>query len=115
MDTHPADSHRGRPFQVDCRPLGLFWSVHLETLPDTCLTEMPGFGKQPMHGDFEAQRHWMEITNHLPMSFWYFYDLQYWGLDYPPLTAYHSWAAGKMCANSSYNWRDADKQQRLSD
>src|SRR5436190_24259645 len=49
-----------------------------------------------MHGDFEAQRHWMEITNHLPMSFWYFYDLQYWGLDYPPLTAYHSWAAGKM-------------------
>jgi alpha-1,3-glucosyltransferase len=53
-------------------------------------------GKQPMHGDFEAQRHWMEITNHLPMSFWYFYDLQYWGLDYPPLTAYHSWAAGKM-------------------
>jgi len=49
-----------------------------------------------MHGDFEAQRHWMEITNHLPVSFWYFYDLQYWGLDYPPLTAYHSWIAGKM-------------------
>jgi alpha-1,3-glucosyltransferase len=54
-----------------------------------------------MHGDFEAQRHWMEITNHLPTSFWYFYDLQYWGLDYPPLTAYHSWAAGKMYANLS--------------
>lgn len=49
-----------------------------------------------MHGDFEAQRHWMEITNHLPMSLWYFYDLQYWGLDYPPLTAYHSWLMGKM-------------------
>lgn len=52
-----------------------------------------------MHGDFEAQRHWMEITNHLPPSFWYFYDLQYWGLDYPPLTAYHSWVAGKMYAS----------------
>jgi alpha-1,3-glucosyltransferase len=49
-----------------------------------------------MHGDFEAQRHWMEITTHLPMSTWYFYDLQWWGLDYPPLTAYHSWILGKM-------------------
>lgn len=26
----------------------------------------------------------------------YFYDLPYWGLDYPPLTAYHSWICGKM-------------------
>jgi alpha-1,3-glucosyltransferase len=49
-----------------------------------------------MHGDFEAQRHWMEITTHLPMASWYLYDLQYWGLDYPPLTAYHSWLLGKM-------------------
>ncbi len=49
-----------------------------------------------MHGDFEAQRHWIEITTHLPMSSWYFYDLPYWGLDYPPLTAYHSWLLGKM-------------------
>lgn len=55
-----------------------------------------GFEKPPLHGDFEAQRHWMEITNHLPMSLWYFYDLEYWGLDYPPLTAYHSWLMGKM-------------------
>lgn len=49
-----------------------------------------------MFGDFEAQRHWMEITSHLPISQWYFYDLPYWGLDYPPLTAYHSWILGKM-------------------
>jgi alpha-1,3-glucosyltransferase len=55
-----------------------------------------GYQKPPMHGDFEAQRHWMEITTHLPMSMWYFYDLPYWGLDYPPLTAYHSWICGKM-------------------
>ncbi|TKA79042.1 hypothetical protein B0A49_04506 [Cryomyces minteri] len=27
-----------------------------------------GLGKPPMHGDFEAQRHWMEITAHLPVS-----------------------------------------------
>jgi hypothetical protein len=47
-----------------------------------------------MFGDYEAQRHWMEITIHLPISEWYRYDLQYWGLDYPPLTAYHSWLCG---------------------
>lgn len=55
-----------------------------------------GFNVPPMFGDFEAQRHWMEITIHLPISQWYFYDLEYWGLDYPPLTAYHSWLLGKM-------------------
>lgn len=55
-----------------------------------------GFNTPFMYGDFEAQRHWMEITTHLPVSQWYFYDLEYWGLDYPPLTAYHSWLLGKM-------------------
>jgi alpha-1,3-glucosyltransferase len=49
-----------------------------------------------MFGDYEAQRHWMEITTHLPMSQWYFHDLEWWGLDYPPLTAYHSWVLGKV-------------------
>ena len=33
-------------------------------------------------GDFEAQRHWMELTLHLPVGDWYWYDLPYWGLDY---------------------------------
>lgn len=55
-----------------------------------------GKGVQPLHGDFEAQRHWGEITAHLSPSKWYFYDLNYWGLDYPPLTAYHSYVLGKM-------------------
>lgn len=56
----------------------------------------------PMFGDYEAQRHWMEITVNINISEWYSptpeNDLQYWGLDYPPLTAYHSWLCGKMCA-----------------
>ena len=55
-----------------------------------------GKGVPPMHGDFEAQRHWMEITNHLPLSEWYWYDHAWWGLDYPPLTAFHSWVCGWM-------------------
>ncbi|NXG43537.1 ALG6 glucosyltransferase, partial [Psilopogon haemacephalus] len=57
-----------------------------------------GAGKPPMYGDYEAQRHWQEITYNLPIREWYFNtsdnDLMYWGLDYPPLTAYHS----LMCA-----------------
>ena len=53
-----------------------------------------GINNPPMYGDYEAQRHWMEITYHLPLREWYSYDLQYWGLDYPPLTAYVSWICG---------------------
>ncbi|SJL03724.1 related to Probable dolichyl pyrophosphate Man9GlcNAc2 alpha-1,3-glucosyltransferase [Armillaria ostoyae] len=53
-----------------------------------------GQGTPPMYGDFEAQRHWMEITLHLPPREWYWYELEWWGLDYPPLTAYVSWLCG---------------------
>lgn len=47
-------------------------------------------------GDFEAQRHWMELTWQLPVGEWYWYDLEYWGLDYPPLTAYVSYVCGSL-------------------
>ncbi len=30
-----------------------------------------GQGDAPIHGDYEAQRHWMEITNALPLHQWY--------------------------------------------
>ncbi|XP_018310035.1 dolichyl pyrophosphate Man9GlcNAc2 alpha-1,3-glucosyltransferase isoform X2 [Mycetomoellerius zeteki] len=59
-----------------------------------------GEGKPPMYGDYEAQRHWQEITLNLPLDKWYINttdnDLQYWGLDYPPLTAYHSLLLGHV-------------------
>lgn len=58
------------------------------------LNSYSGAGKPPMFGDYEAQRHWQEVTYNLPVQQWYFNttdnDLYYWGLDYPPLTAYHS-------------------------
>ncbi|PSR97564.1 glycosyltransferase family 57 protein [Coniella lustricola] len=63
-----------------------------------------GFQKPPIFGDYEAQRHWMEITTQLPISRWYFYDLQWWGLDYPPLTAYHSWLCGKIGSLIDPSW-----------
>ncbi|QPG97386.1 hypothetical protein C2857_006240 [Epichloe festucae Fl1] len=65
-----------------------------------------GFQRPPMFGDYEAQRHWMEITTHLPISQWYFHDLQWWGLDYPPLTAYHSWVMGKIGGLIEPAWFD---------
>lgn len=68
-----------------------------------------GNNKPPLYGDYEAQRHWMEITTNLPVENWYKNttdnDLQYWGLDYPPLTAYHMFALGyvsKKFINASW-------------
>eukprot|EP00112_Aurelia_sp_Birch-Aquarium-sp1_P027001 Seg996.3 transcript_id=Seg996.3/GoldUCD/mRNA.D3Y31 product="Dolichyl pyrophosphate Man9GlcNAc2 alpha-1 3-glucosyltransferase" protein_id=Seg996.3/GoldUCD/D3Y31 len=67
-----------------------------------------GAGKPPMFGDYEAQRHWMEITYNLPAKEWYFNssknDLMYWGLDYPPVTAYHSWLCGFMSHHINPKW-----------
>ena len=31
-------------------------------------------------------------------------DLNYWGLDYPPLTAYHSWVCGAVAARLNPDW-----------
>lgn len=58
-----------------------------------------GQEKPPLHGDFEAQRHWMEVAVNLPASQWYsnssVNDMAYWGLDYPPLAGYLAWALGQ--------------------
>eukprot|EP00092_Neocalanus_flemingeri_P031405 GFUD01034110.1.p1 GENE.GFUD01034110.1~~GFUD01034110.1.p1 ORF type:complete len:499 (+),score=59.72 GFUD01034110.1:39-1535(+) len=67
-----------------------------------------GQGSPPLYGDYEAQRHWQEVTLNIPIKDWYVNttdnDLLYWGLDYPPLTAYHSYLVGLVGKqlNSSY-------------
>ncbi|KAI9284963.1 glycosyl transferase [Umbelopsis sp. AD052] len=78
-----------------------FWTAPLVTVLFSlfvrwavALNPYSGFQVPPMFGDYEAQRHWMELTIHLPIKKWYRYELQWWGLDYPPLTAYHSWLCG---------------------
>lgn len=57
-----------------------------------------GENTPPVFGDYEAQRHWMEITTNLPISEWYIdsdrNDPNYWQLDYPPLSAFHEYALG---------------------
>ena len=73
-------------------------TCHLGSSPETasCLLLLLFLGEHtpPLFGDYEAQRHWMEITVHTPVIDWYretpTNPLQYWGLDYPPLTAYQS-------------------------
>ncbi|TPX40961.1 hypothetical protein SeMB42_g05800 [Synchytrium endobioticum] len=70
-----------------------------------------GRGHAPMHGDFEAQRHWIEITYHLPLTQWYRYDLKYWGLDYPPLTAYHSMLMGYIANAIKPEWVALNKSR----
>ena len=58
-----------------------------------------GEGDSPRYGDFEAQRHWMEITINIPVQDWYTNTKlnrgDYWPLDYPPMSGYHSYLLGK--------------------
>ncbi|KAJ2029405.1 Glucosyltransferase-like protein [Coemansia sp. S610] len=72
-----------------------------------------GQGSPPIYGDYEAQRHWMELTVHLPPSQWYFYDLSYWGLDYPPLTAFQSWACGWVAHLINPSWVALDQSRGI--
>ncbi|EPQ54608.1 ALG6, ALG8 glycosyltransferase [Gloeophyllum trabeum ATCC 11539] len=72
-----------------------------------------GQGTPPLFGDYEAQRHWMEITVHLPVREWYTYDLQYWGLDYPPLTAYVSWLCGIVGSWFDPAWFALDRSRGI--
>ncbi|GLD93215.1 hypothetical protein PINS_up001807 [Pythium insidiosum] len=78
----------------------LVWLVLLLLRWVVGLHSYSGANTPPMFGDYEAQRHWMEITLQLPPSDWYFNttenDLLYWGLDYPPLTAYVSYVFGAI-------------------
>jgi len=87
------------------------WSVSLNTYS--------GYGKPPMYGDYEAQRHWMEITANLPVHSWYKNsldnDLLYWGLDYPPLSAYHSYLNGKAAESINGSWNTLHISRGLED
>lgn len=77
------------------------------------LNPYSGWKQEPMYGDFEAQRHWMEITYGLHPSHWYFFDLNYWGLDYPPLTAYHSFVLGALAHQINPLWVDLNDSRGL--
>ncbi|XP_010788819.1 dolichyl pyrophosphate Man9GlcNAc2 alpha-1,3-glucosyltransferase-like isoform X1 [Notothenia coriiceps] len=79
------------------------------------LNSYSGAGKTPMFGDYEAQRHWQEVTYNLPVQEWYFNttknDLNYWGLDYPPLTAYHSLICAFVAKTINPEWVELHKSR----
>ena len=82
--------------------LHLLCSWTLSTLPYS------GSSNPPMFGDYEAQRHWMELTANIPLNEVYtnssLNDLNYWGIDYPPLTVYHSYLLGHIQKLANPNW-----------
>ncbi|KAI1892111.1 hypothetical protein AGOR_G00150600 [Albula goreensis] len=92
-----------------CVLLGLTarWTVSLNSYS--------GSSKPPMFGDYEAQRHWQEITYNLPVHQWYFNttdnDLNYWGLDYPPLTAFHSFLCAHVAQLIDPEWVELHKSR----
>ena len=59
-----------------------------------------GENDPPKFGDFEAQRHWMEITINIAPKDWYTNSInntkEYWPLDYPPMSGYHSFILGHI-------------------
>ncbi|KAG0296899.1 Glucosyltransferase-like protein, partial [Linnemannia gamsii] len=63
-----------------------------------------GQGVPPRFGDYEAQRHWMELTIHRPIREWYSDQSKWWDLDYPPLTAYVSWICGFIGSKINAEW-----------
>jgi len=50
-----------------------------------------GHATPPKYGDYEAQRTWIATTYTQKIQKWYTHELQYWGLDYPPGSAYLSY------------------------
>ncbi|GAA5911465.1 hypothetical protein JCM6882_005009 [Rhodosporidiobolus microsporus] len=110
--------------QPQLKPWALVLAVVGVVLVKWCvgLGGYSGFADPPMRGDLEAQRHWLALTSSslsgrssvpllpflrlydppsppssngsLPAHAWYFHHAPYWGLDYPPLTAYHSFFLG---------------------
>ncbi|KAM4628711.1 dolichyl pyrophosphate Man9GlcNAc2 alpha-1,3-glucosyltransferase [Polymixia lowei] len=79
------------------------------------LSSYSGAGIPPKFGDYEAQRHWQEVTYNLPIHEWYFNstdnDLNYWGLDYPPLTAYHSLLCAHVAKLINPEWVELHKSR----
>lgn len=98
------------------------WRALLSKLPRTCHPPLPsppaaskngrliaghrrhvscaGCNDPPQYGDYEAQRHWMEIAVHTPPARWYTDDehnhQSHWGIDYPPVSGYQSWLFGQV-------------------
>jgi alpha-1,3-glucosyltransferase len=91
MDTKDSSS---KPLMYLVDIITIFFSLFIRY--GVSLFPYSGKNTPPVFGDYEAHRHWMEITLHLPIHQWYTYKLEYWKLDYPPLLAYMSYFCGRL-------------------
>ena len=78
-------------------------SIHIFVILLKIIVGLYGYSGEkayPKYGDFEAQRHWMELTIYLKPEDWYTNSrnnrADYWPLDYPPMSGYHSYILGKL-------------------
>jgi len=87
LDTADSPPPQSRPCSLNF--LIFFWSF--TSLLRVAIGFHPHSGQDNHHGsadkgayggDFEAQRHWMELTIHLPIGDWYWYDLDYFSLSH---------------------------------
>eukprot|EP00892_Ulva_mutabilis_P001232 jgi/Ulvmu1/11109/UM070_0025.1 len=83
------------------RAIQLFTVLVLIAVTVRILVGLQGYSGQatpPKFGDYEAQRHWMELALHTPLQEWYVETptnpLHWWGIDYPPGSAYQSYLTG---------------------
>lgn len=59
-----------------------YYYLFLYSTNSNCINKLylsAGAGKPPMFGDYEAQRHWQEVTYNLPVQEWLV-----WKLPWPP-------------------------------
>ncbi|KIY73549.1 glycosyltransferase family 57 protein [Cylindrobasidium torrendii FP15055 ss-10] len=116
VSAYPTLSKLSRPFQ---NPTTFTIAIAILVRLALSLGSHSGMATPPMFGDFEAQRHWMELTLRLPVSQWYNYELEWWGLDYPPLTAYVSlfwgWVGELVFSGKERGWFALDASRGNED
>ncbi|KAG2489811.1 hypothetical protein HYH03_011760 [Edaphochlamys debaryana] len=82
----------------DAQSVGIFVLLAMMLRVLTGVSSYSGMNDPPKYGDYEAQRHWMELAVNLPVREWYtdspVNNASYWPLDYPPLSGYQSWVCG---------------------
>ena len=98
-----------------------YTNLLLALLPPLLLLKSPFSGSridvvtspsQSDTGDYHAHKKWVTMTCRLPPEAWYKYDLDFWGLDYPPGGALLH--AGAICARDEEAGRtEAERTQQL--
>ncbi|MEW5314008.1 MAG: hypothetical protein WDW38_005537 [Sanguina aurantia] len=94
-------------------PVSQWWIIGFAVLARLAigLSSYSGANDAPTFGDYEAQRHWMEITVALPPATWYedseHNNMTYWPLDYPPsvrVSGEREWGTDQGLETDGNSW-----------